>query len=91
MMNCLLAPLRHVSRMRKRIPRSMSIVIFRTATARAQTFVAERLQEEGWFDGDGFLLTKWFGDEPVEILSVHGSHGERMQVRAAPRRAQVTA
>jgi transcriptional regulator with XRE-family HTH domain len=30
----------------------------------------------------------WFGptgDEPVEILSVHGSHGERMHVRAAPR------
>ena len=38
-------------------------------------------------------LPHWFGptgDEPVEILSVHGSHGERMQVRAAPRRAQVT-
>ncbi len=33
----------------------------------------------------------WFGptgDEPVEILSVHGSHGERMHVRAAPRSAQ---
>ena len=33
----------------------------------------------------------WFGpagDDPVEILSVHGSHGERMHVRAAPRREQ---
>jgi transcriptional regulator with XRE-family HTH domain len=31
-------------------------------------------------------LPHWFGptgDEPVEILSVHGSHGQRMQVRAA--------
>jgi transcriptional regulator with XRE-family HTH domain len=31
----------------------------------------------------------WFGpagDEPIEILSLHGSHGERMQVRAAPLR-----
>lgn len=30
----------------------------------------------------------WFGpsgDTPVEILSVHGRHGERMHVRAAPR------
>lgn len=30
----------------------------------------------------------WFGpagDEPVEILSVHGAHGKRMHVRAAPR------
>lgn len=31
----------------------------------------------------------WFGpagEQPVEILSVHGSQGERMHVRAAPRR-----
>jgi len=36
-------------------------------------------------------LPHWFGpagDEPVEILSVHGTHGERMQVRAAPRRTR---
>ena len=34
-------------------------------------------------------LPHWFGpagDEPVEISSVHGSHGQRMHVRAAPRR-----
>jgi transcriptional regulator with XRE-family HTH domain len=33
-------------------------------------------------------LPHWFGpagEEPVEILSVHGSHGERMHVRAGPR------
>jgi transcriptional regulator with XRE-family HTH domain len=33
-------------------------------------------------------MPHWFGpagDEPVEILSVHGSHGKRMNVRAAPR------
>lgn len=39
-------------------------------------------------------LPHWFGaagDEPVEVLSVHGSHGQRMQVRAAPRRTRVTA
>lgn len=38
-------------------------------------------------------LPHWFGpagDEPVEILSVHGTEGRRMQVRAAPRRAQAT-
>lgn len=36
----------------------------------------------------------WFGpagDEPVEILSVHGSQGQRMQVRAAPRGTRSTA
>jgi transcriptional regulator with XRE-family HTH domain len=35
-------------------------------------------------------LPHWFGpagDEPVEILSIHSSHGHRMQVRASPRRA----
>jgi len=39
-------------------------------------------------------LPHWFGptgDEPVEILSVHGSHGDRMHVRAAPRHKQETA
>jgi mannose-6-phosphate isomerase-like protein (cupin superfamily) len=33
-------------------------------------------------------LPHWFGpadDEPVEVLSVHGSRGERMRVRAAPK------
>ena len=38
-------------------------------------------------------LPHWFGptgDEPVEILSVHGSHGQRMHVRAAARRAAHT-
>jgi transcriptional regulator with XRE-family HTH domain len=33
-------------------------------------------------------LPHWFGpagDEPVEILSVHGTQGQRMHVRAAPR------
>jgi transcriptional regulator with XRE-family HTH domain len=39
-------------------------------------------------------LPHWFGpagDEPVEILSVHGSHGQRMHVRATPRREHATA
>jgi transcriptional regulator with XRE-family HTH domain len=34
-------------------------------------------------------LPHWFGPanaEPVEILSVHSTHGKRMHVRAAPRR-----
>jgi transcriptional regulator with XRE-family HTH domain len=39
-------------------------------------------------------LPHWFGpagDEPVEILSIHGSQGQRMQVRAAPRDKRATA
>ena len=30
-------------------------------------------------------LVRAKGDEPVEILSIHGSHGHRMHIRAAPR------
>jgi transcriptional regulator with XRE-family HTH domain len=39
-------------------------------------------------------MPHWFGptgEQPVEILSVHGSHGERMHVRAAPRHQHETA
>jgi transcriptional regulator with XRE-family HTH domain len=39
-------------------------------------------------------MPHWFGpadDKAVEILSVHGSRGERMHVRAAPRRKGTTA
>ena len=39
-------------------------------------------------------LPHWFGpagDEPVEILSIHGSQGQRMHVRAAPRSKRATA
>ena len=38
-------------------------------------------------------LPHWFGpagDQPVEILSVHGSQGQRMHVRAAPRKKRMT-
>jgi hypothetical protein len=40
-------------------------------------------------DGKALLDFRWFGaagDEPVEILSVLGRQGERIHVRAAPRR-----
>ncbi len=36
-------------------------------------------------------LPHWFGpagEEPVEILSIHSSHGKRMHVRASPRRGR---
>lgn len=39
-------------------------------------------------------LPHWFGpagDEPVEVLSVHGSQGQRPRVRAAPARKRETA
>jgi transcriptional regulator with XRE-family HTH domain len=48
--------------------------------------ITMRAGEVAEFDTE---LPHWFGpagDEPVEILSIHSSHGSRMHVRTAPRR-----
>jgi transcriptional regulator with XRE-family HTH domain len=48
--------------------------------------ITMRAGEVAEFDTE---LPHWFGpagDEPVEILSIHSSHGRRMHVRTAPRR-----
>jgi transcriptional regulator with XRE-family HTH domain len=48
--------------------------------------ITMRAGEVAEFDTE---LPHWFGpagDEPVEILSIHSSHGRRRQVRTAPRR-----
>jgi len=43
-----------------RLPRHMTTMIFRGIPARAQGYIAERLEEEGWFDQDGWLIREWF-------------------------------
>lgn len=45
-----------------RIPRSPMMIIFRQGAMRAQTYLAERLQKEGWFDGD----TRWTPEDWLE-------------------------
>ncbi|MFO0809283.1 MAG: hypothetical protein U0746_11705 [Gemmataceae bacterium] len=40
----------------KKLPRSPAEVIFRQYPARAQSFVGERLQKEGFFDAEGWLV-----------------------------------
>jgi hypothetical protein len=47
----------------QRLPKHMMTIIFRTHPAQAQRFTAERLMEEGWFDGSGWAIgetTDWF-------------------------------
>ena len=39
-------------RFRYRIPSQPALIVVRFQPARAQTYVAERLQKEGWFDGE---------------------------------------
>ncbi|MBI1916550.1 MAG: hypothetical protein HYS12_17715 [Planctomycetes bacterium] len=60
-------------RLRERVPTNMRSIIFRSAPALAQTHIAERLQEEGWYDGEPFVLQDWFKNkdgykgEPVKV------------------------
>jgi hypothetical protein len=51
----------------RRLPRQPAEVIFRQYPARAESFVGERLQKEGWFDESGWAvdagrsgLSRWF-------------------------------
>ncbi len=47
-----------------RMPRYMAPIIFRGYPARAETYVAENLEKEGWFDRDGWKITgDWFPDD----------------------------
>jgi hypothetical protein len=49
-----------VDRARQRRPKHMTTLIFRNQPALAKRDVAERLQEEGWFDNDPWDATDWF-------------------------------
>src|SRR5947209_20513602 len=46
-------------RTRQRKPK-MAVELFRNHPPRTQTFIAERLQDEGWFGPEGWLITGWF-------------------------------
>src|SRR5262249_8137358 len=52
------------ARLCERIPTNMAQIIFRSAPALAQNHVAERLQEEGWYDGEPLVPQDWFRDAP---------------------------
>ncbi len=48
-------------RAKYRMPKYMAAIIFRQYPARAQTYVAETMEKEGWFDKDGWKLPdEWF-------------------------------
>jgi hypothetical protein len=66
-------------RFRYRVPRAPALIIFRQMAPRAQTYLAERLAKEGWFDetstwnpneraGAG---NTWFGESGEVQLSTH--------------------
>jgi hypothetical protein len=49
-------------KMRYRVPKQMVTQIFRQYPARAQVFIGETLESEGFFDSDGWDVPRWFDD-----------------------------
>lgn len=51
-------------RLKHRLPKSMATMVFRSYPARAQAYIAENLEAEGWFDGSGWTVRDWFALDP---------------------------
>lgn len=49
---------------RYRLPKAMALILFRGYPARCEAYIAENLEEEGWFDEDGWVVKGWFDREP---------------------------
>ncbi len=51
--------------LKKRKPRYIDALIFRSTPARAQAYIAETLEEEGFFDAEGWVIQgkSWFDQE----------------------------
>jgi hypothetical protein len=50
-------------RARQRRPKQITTLIFRNHPALAQSNIAERLQQEGWFDNELWLIKNWFPND----------------------------
>jgi hypothetical protein len=78
----------------QRLNRRMNTIIFRQYPARAQAYIAERLEEEGWFDGEGWSTKgpewpavvigdkggDWAVDAWEEAYKMWKAHGERNHI-----------
>lgn len=80
-------------------PRRMTTLIFRHYPARAQSYMAERLEEEGWYDDEGWSLKgpewyprdffvgagrKWAQDAWAEAYKMWDAHGRRNHLMLSP-------
>jgi hypothetical protein len=54
-------------KVRYRVPRHMVTQLFRQYPARAQIYIAETLEAEGFFDSEGWEIQGWFGDEGPHV------------------------
>jgi hypothetical protein len=46
----------------QRRPKHMTTLLFRNYPAQGTRYMAERLQQEGWFDGEGWDVADWFSE-----------------------------
>jgi hypothetical protein len=51
---------------KNRRPRHMAKILFQGYPARAQFYVGERREQEGWFDEDGWVIRNWFPESPSQ-------------------------
>ena len=80
-------------------PRRMTTLIFRHYPAQAQSYMAERLEEEGWYDDEGWSLKgpewyphdffvgagrKWAQDAWAEAFKMWDAHGRRNHLMLSP-------
>src|SRR5262245_7576414 len=63
---------------RHRLPKHMSSVVFRSSVARTQAYIAEILQHEGWFAGEGWLASAAFPKNALPASALD----ERLELRA---------
>ena len=83
----------------QRKPRRMMTLIFRHYPARTQSYVAERLEEEGWYDDEGWSLKgpewfshdvrvgtgrKWAQDAWAEAFKMWDAHARRNRLILSP-------
>jgi hypothetical protein len=72
---------------RVRLPKSMALIIFRSYPARCQAYIAENLEEEGWFDEEGWVVPEWsdrvrFGEGEFRIGTEPKYHAQPSWDRA---------
>jgi hypothetical protein len=69
-------------RTRHRKPRNMTTLIFRNYPAQGRRYMAERLQQEGWFDDEDYDLSEWFQDSAAGGKSVKVGGGRKWSLEA---------
>ncbi len=64
-------------------PRNIATLIFRTHPALAQSFIAQKYYQEGWFDDEPYAVKNWFPDDRVVEVGNRAKWGQVAWIEAA--------